>query len=450
MSINNDQSFRDNNNSFILNPNNEEDSVLSNIRKIFQTNENNSFIFSDFDDKTNNEQCCDKNESINNENKTIKNEGSINYIKKNKKEVYNKNLTIIRYINRLIEIYKNKEKLETSTLFNIIEFLKRQLSSEMKKLMGEGNNISNVGINRLLKILDIIDLLKEIEELEIKEKNEGISDKKEIIFLKVKIILYEEENEGDKEIKNKIELANLSEPIEELNFAIKIFIFHLLKDAIKYYELLIREENESNKSNKKEIKITKSLGKKTKKQKKHSFSETQIKHKKLVFRDDNYQVMLKRNLIQKIFLDWINNEETNKNNKLIKIDPEIFRHSYDFRGKKLKEIYSEPICLKEKYANKNHNIQVIEKAKGIKNIKLNFTFEQALNLFYNKAINNNEIMKIIRTLQENEKIIDEIDIIKGLKVKEEFILEKSKNKDSKFRKGLDKNLLKLKKNFLGL
>lgn len=45
MSINNDQSFRDNNNSFILNPNNEEDSVLSNIRKIFQTNENNSFIF---------------------------------------------------------------------------------------------------------------------------------------------------------------------------------------------------------------------------------------------------------------------------------------------------------------------------------------------------------------------------------------------------------------------
>ena len=59
-------------------------------------------------------------------------------------------------------------------------------------------------------------------------------------------------------------------------------------------------------------------------------------------------------------------------------------------------------------------------------------------------------MEIIRTLQENEKIIDEIDIIKGLKVKEEFILEKSKNKDSKFRKGLEKNLLKLKKKFLGL
>ena len=79
MSINNDQSFRDNNNSFILNSNNEEDSVLSNMRKIFQTNENNSFIFSDFDDKTNNEQCCDKNESINNENKTTKNEGSTNH-----------------------------------------------------------------------------------------------------------------------------------------------------------------------------------------------------------------------------------------------------------------------------------------------------------------------------------------------------------------------------------
>ena len=59
-------------------------------------------------------------------------------------------------------------------------------------------------------------------------------------------------------------------------------------------------------------------------------------------------------------------------------------------------------------------------------------------------------MKIIRTLQENEKIINEIDIIKGLKGKEEFISEKSENKDSKFRKGLDKNLLKLKKNFLGL
>ena len=132
-------------------------------------------------------------------------------------------------------------------------------------------------------------------------------------------------------------------------------------------------------------------------------------------------------MIQKIFLDWINYEE-DKNNKIQKLDPIIFANSFNFKGKKLKEIYSENISIKSKNLDRKHNVHIISEAKGIKNIKLNFSFDQVLKLFYIKSIDENEITEIKNNLNENVSI-NETNIIKGLKNKDEFIIEKAKGKN---------------------
>ena len=63
--------------------------------------------------------------------------------------------------------------------------------------------------------------------------------------------------------------------------------------------------------------------------------------------------------------------------------------------------------------DKNHNIKIINGANGIKSVKLNFTFLQALKLFYYKS-NKTELLEITNNLQETEKIGNETDILKGL------------------------------------
>lgn len=165
-------------------------------------------------------------------------------------------------------------------------------------------------------------------------------------------------------------------------------------------------------------------------------------------RDDNQLKMIARNLIQNIFLNWINYEESNKDKKLYKLNPIIFHTSYIFKKKKLKEIYSEEISLRVK--NQNHNIKTninaINCSKGIKNIKLNFTFEQAFKLFYNKneKINEKEWFEIIQIPKEEKDVNFGIkDLLKGLKGKEEYLFKKGGN--STYKKKLIANLDKFKK-----
>jgi hypothetical protein len=173
-------------------------------------------------------------------------------------------------------------------------------------------------------------------------------------------------------------------------------------------------------------------------------------NKRKRYRSDNILIMFKRNLIQQIFLDWINEGESNKKEKLCKIDPEIFRKAYNFDGKKLKEIYSEKISIKSKTLDKLHNIDVIKGAKGLKNIKLNLSFEQALKIFFSEEINENEISDIIDEEKKNNKnfILNEIDMIKGLKYKEDYIIEKSLGENISYEKKLIKVLDMLEKKYL--
>ena len=91
-------------------------------------------------------------------------------------------------------------------------------------------------------------------------------------------------------------------------------------------------------------------------------------------RYDNQINMIIRNLIQNIFLDWINYGE-NDSNKLCKINPKIVE-KYDFRQKTLKMIYSEEISKKAKKSyNIDHNIMIINSAQAEKKFILNLTFE---------------------------------------------------------------------------
>ena len=173
-------------------------------------------------------------------------------------------------------------------------------------------------------------------------------------------------------------------------------------------------------------------------------------NKRKRYRSDNILIMFKRNLIQQIFLDWINEGESNKKEKLNKLDPTIFRESFIFDEKKLKEIYSEKISKKSKGLDKFHNIDIIKEAKGIKNIKLNLSFEQALKIFFSEEINENEISEIINEEKKNNNnfIFSEIDMIKGLKNKEDYIHEKSEGENISFAKKLIKVLDMVEKKYL--
>ena len=73
-----------------------------------------------------------------------------------------------------------------------------------------------------------------------------------------------------------------------------------------------------------------------------------------------------------------------------------------------------------------HNIMIINSADGVKNKKLDLTFEEALKLFFCK---NNAIKNIsgIINIDENKEDV----ILKGLKGKEEYINRKGGNSSYK-------------------
>ena len=110
-------------------------------------------------------------------------------------------------------------------------------------------------------------------------------------------------------------------------------------------------------------------------------------------RNENIIPKLCRNLIQIIFLIWINFD---CKNVLKKIDPKLFNDKYknikDFINKTLREIYSNDICKKEIKENINieHNIKLIQNLEKdcLMGQKLCLTFREALKLFFKDSIEN--------------------------------------------------------------
>ena len=367
---------------------------------------------------------------------------------------------IINIINRALELYEKGEmKFDGMILFNFISFLESRLHKEEFEIM---KNAKEEEMLKLPKYFEKIDLLAEIKDIKIKEKNEELEDDSKVKYLTEKLILFEEESENNKEIRKEIkaEAGNNPDPIKKLNITIDKFMIIRLKEQKNYfmrcYEKIKEEINEE-----KEINF---LERKRKFQENEDIEENgeegefsfflkeekENGNKRKRYRSDNILIMFKRNLIQQIFLDWINEGESNKKEKLSKIDPEIFRKAYNFDGKKLKEIYSEKISIKSKTLDKLHNIDVIKGAKGLKNIKLNLSFEQALKIFFSEEINENEISDIIDEEKKNNKnfIFNEIDMIKGLKYKEDYIIEKSLGENISYEKKLIKVLDMLEKKYL--
>ena len=321
-----------------------------------------------------------KNEIIENENKSIKNEESEDKSKSPKNEESNRkveqeylNLAILNVLKRLLEIIKEEkiinETLLFSTIDSLISFYQKAFAEEFSK-----GNLSNNNLNDSMKILGKINLLDEIKDLKTKQINGNTISTSEISYLQAKIIL-SEETDGNNNIKNKIkiEVGDNAEPMEALNITIKIFIINCVEEKIKY----LKEKCKGIKPEKEEIK---NLGKKRNSTENDDEEEIENenhrdRHDNIPrARHDNILNMLNRNLIQTILLNWINYEESDKNQILVKLDPIIFRNNKDFYGIKLKDIYSQKISIKEKNVDKNHNINIINGANGIKSIKLILLF----------------------------------------------------------------------------
>ena len=136
-------------------------------------------------------------------------------------------------------------------------------------------------------------------------------------------------------------------------------------------------------------------------------------------RSSNFKNRILRNIIQDILIDWSsqNNKRINKKNihKLKKLSNNylqvIYKEYMNMKEFKLKDIYSgdcfKEILEKDKYIFE-FNKKAIEASEDMMT-KLNCTFKQAFNYFYNK-----------------EKIIScqDGDILNGLKSKNEYINEK--------------------------
>jgi hypothetical protein len=164
------------------------------------------------------------------------------------------------------------------------------------------------------------------------------------------------------------------------------------------------------------------------------------KTKKKSKRESNQLDMFKRNFIQDICIDYINEGEADKNKRLSKLDPIIFSGD-DFKQKTLKDIYSQKITIKEK--DKNHNINIIDNAIGLTKMKLCLGFKDALKFFFNEYFEEKELLQIFQNLKENNDVSEEISykgFIKGLKGAKEYLKEKGGNEvySKKFENSLKK------------
>ena len=114
-------------------------------------------------------------------------------------------------------------------------------------------------------------------------------------------------------------------------------------------------------------------------------------------RNWNQRNTIKRNLIQKIILNWLNLSIKNKYNKLRKIKPNLLKKEFSSFSKifdlTLKQIYFNNICNKEIKGNVkiDNNKKII--ANIIKDseldIKMNLKFREVLELFFKYRNKNN-------------------------------------------------------------
>lgn len=140
-------------------------------------------------------------------------------------------------------------------------------------------------------------------------------------------------------------------------------------------------------------------------------------------RKSNQLNMIKRNFIQNICPYWINYGEKDDTQKINKLNPKVLYK--DYKNMKLKDIYYQDITVKEK--DKAHNQKIIDSAKGIKKLKLELSYENALKLFFNVNIGEIELLKIIPNLRDKKRFnlkINYKEFLKGLKGYKEFLKEK--------------------------
>ena len=146
------------------------------------------------------------------------------------------------------------------------------------------------------------------------------------------------------------------------------------------------------------------------------------------YRSSNCKNKILRNLFQNIFIVWIQIPNNPKLKKLSKIYLEIIYVKYkEFKYVKLKEIYSGD-CFKKYLGTERKffedNKEAIKASSVSMKTKLDFTFQQAFNSFYNKT---NILSK-------------DGDILSGLKSKDEYIKEHNKNNEQNVKELFEKNM----------
>ena len=146
------------------------------------------------------------------------------------------------------------------------------------------------------------------------------------------------------------------------------------------------------------------------------------------YRSSNCKNKILRNLFQNIFIVWIQIPNNPKLKKLSKIYLEIIYVKYkEFKYVKLKEIYSGDCFIKYLGTERKFfedNKEAIKASSVSMKTKLDFTFQQAFNSFYNKT---NILSK-------------DGDILSGLKSKDEYIKEHNKNDEQNVKELFEKNM----------
>jgi hypothetical protein len=159
-----------------------------------------------------------------------------------------------------------------------------------------------------------------------------------------------------------------------------------------------------------------------------NYSRSGNNTKKISYRSSNCKNKIIRNLFQNIFIDWLSRSNNPKLTKLSKYYLEVIYIKYkDYKNVKLGEIYSGD-CFEKKSGKDREFFEENRKAIKASSVsmrsKLNFTFQQAFNSFYNKT---NILSK-------------DGDILSGLKSKDEYIKEHNKNDEQNVKELFEKNM----------
>lgn len=144
------------------------------------------------------------------------------------------------------------------------------------------------------------------------------------------------------------------------------------------------------------------------------------------FRPSNCINKILRNLFQNIYIDWISISSKSKLKKLSKNCLEVIYIRYKvLKNVKLKEIYSGNFFEKKLEKDREifeENKKVIKESSLDMKYKLDYTFQQAYNFFYNK----------IEYSTQNDNILN------GLKSKNEYIKEHNKYNNQDVKKLFEK------------